>query len=802
MRAGLLLVLLGGARAQLDNACQSAYNKAYMSSLGADGICNKQGGSLWPSEKSCKPQCQDLINKVREACRHETYDQHDFLTNTTETRSFMHKAIRALQGVAPKDCDYSMAYKHCDNKACTMAEVTGGTATSELEKLKCIATDPLSGQSEAVAVWRSCGPKCSAQFEAINTKCGACEDPTFKTFLQGAAAALVHCKIGNGHTCSVLGPVLNNACCAGPDKKAGNGDDTCNFKNGTLPIVCDDSSCMAAVQASGTTCPRNFTTNPKLLGLYEDCGGDISKIFALTPQSTQVALYCDGQHGQGRRRQLSQGADVTQAQEAATAMGSGPVSASSFAFRRVQQSPITPANPECDAAWNAVYSSMIDGVCNVNMNGVRCTRACQTQITTMLRKCHNSSFTVDVNGVNVTTAFSQRAVGILEGLGPLDCAYHLGYAQCDADICQIANMSAALQLSDTDPGQLQCAQFFMGAQYLRWAGCQSTEGGMTQPSTTVKACFDKFAKISEKCAGCTKDGIIHSTLKQMALDTADTHCTQNCSSPQMIADNVQKLCCAGADGIVGTQDDPCSPQTEKSFGDDKEDIDWHVPSTCVADTSCNSYIVNVAKSCPSTFLGKVGRGIFYSCGGDLDALVAQGRPCDQDSFAMGIAKHHSVWGSGIPAHASWGSCANDSNPQPYLKSGQSCELTCDTGWCVAGMQPRCVDGMLTLQTSTEYPMSCRPQPVVSCTLPPNGGCDSLKNCEMASVFGQNVVHCGNCPGGYQDLDGTCVDVNECLTEDGFCDAHTVCTNLDGGYQCSDCPKGQGLSGDSYRQGGA
>jgi cysteine-rich repeat protein len=46
-----------------------------------------------------------------------------------------------------------------------------------------------------------------------------------------------------------------------------------------------------------------------------------------------------------------------------------------------------------------------------------------------------------------------------------------------------------------------------------------------------------------------------------------------------------------------------------------------------------------------------------------------------------------------------------------------------------------------------------------------------------------------CDPGFENVDGTCVDIDECATETDSCDELVECTNLTGGYECSACPDG-------------
>jgi len=75
----------------------------------------------------------------------------------------------------------------------------------------------------------------------------------------------------------------------------------------------------------------------------------------------------------------------------------------------------------------------------------------------------------------------------------------------------------------------------------------------------------------------------------------------------------------------------------------------------------------------------------------------------------------------------------------------------------------------------------------------NGGC-------AASCINQpGHFYCSSCPKGFQEQDpndphSNCVDINECLVSNGFCDSATTCTNTVGSYSCSDCPGGSTANG--------
>ena len=50
--------------------------------------------------------------------------------------------------------------------------------------------------------------------------------------------------------------------------------------------------------------------------------------------------------------------------------------------------------------------------------------------------------------------------------------------------------------------------------------------------------------------------------------------------------------------------------------------------------------------------------------------------------------------------------------------------------------------------------------------------------------------CGPCPQGFtgDGLNG-CVDIDECLSNDGGCDPLTTCTDTPGSRSCGECPEG-------------
>jgi hypothetical protein len=68
----------------------------------------------------------------------------------------------------------------------------------------------------------------------------------------------------------------------------------------------------------------------------------------------------------------------------------------------------------------------------------------------------------------------------------------------------------------------------------------------------------------------------------------------------------------------------------------------------------------------------------------------------------------------------------------------------------------------------------------------NGGCDMLVTC----VNTPGSFSCGDCPNGYEKKTGSqaCVDINECVVSND-CGAHVTCTNKPGTRECGECEKG-------------
>ncbi len=70
-------------------------------------------------------------------------------------------------------------------------------------------------------------------------------------------------------------------------------------------------------------------------------------------------------------------------------------------------------------------------------------------------------------------------------------------------------------------------------------------------------------------------------------------------------------------------------------------------------------------------------------------------------------------------------------------------------------------------------------------------CDALTQCTNTP----GAFSCSACPSGYTGTGETgCIDVDECLTNNGGCDALTLCTDTDGGRMCGACFTGYSGTG--------
>ena len=427
------------------------------------------------------------------------------------------------------------------------------------------------------------------------------------------------------------------------------------------------------------------------------------------------------------------------------------------------------AQPECDRGPRVVLPKCADG--NVSQGGMVCAGAFEESGNTYLP--HRNATCQRENGRNVGKG--KGFTGSNES-----CRY-------TGDVFSPGHCSEPCDGCDEDPECREGEDDSCKEACERPPGADGSWGSEGARVWVPKNCSNPHHKSSrDKCE------LTHNTFKP----EVDPKCQNTLGQTWSVPD--EKSC-------TSRELHPkCEPASEF------DSVEWYNPNTCQQDGVCKAFVDTLAKSgdrCTTTFLDNTqARRVYADCGGDLVELAAHGKPCKQHAFekafpgATGTPGHLSPPASSDPhKQASWGSCMNESSGRLHLASGDQCEMTCKTGYCVEGNQPYCLDGKI----KSNPPMSCEVQPISTCSFPPNGGCDPHTTCDDSKpgLFMLKVVTCGRCPPGYYGTGRTsCEDINECmLRHNGGCDEHTVCTNLDGGYKCSDCPAG--FSGDSFRVGG-
>jgi hypothetical protein len=156
----IMLLLLAGpgpVDAQEGDAnanCNIKYAGAYMSMLSGD--CKHDADASVPPG-SCSDRCQGKIDAMKTACQGLRSIEDDDRTGLSANRSFLVRAVHTLEHSGPADCDYSAFYRRCDEH-CSLAYITGGEGTSDLERHHCLDVDPMSSQSSPEAVFHKCVP--------------------------------------------------------------------------------------------------------------------------------------------------------------------------------------------------------------------------------------------------------------------------------------------------------------------------------------------------------------------------------------------------------------------------------------------------------------------------------------------------------------------------------------------------------------------------------------------------------------------------------------------------------------------
>lgn len=124
----------------------------------------------------------------------------------------------------------------------------------------------------------------------------------------------------------------------------------------------------------------------------------------------------------------------------------------------------------------------------------------------------------------------------------------------------------------------------------------------------------------------------------------------------------------------------------------------------------------------------------------------------------------------VRSFANVGTCAP-------VDGGTRCDHLPMTKVCPSGQQ--CFDGVCSVQTPTCSSSNCQ------------GCCDGMVCLQMSGQTpqkcGGNGTACRACSAGTTCQGTACVDVNECLTNNGGCHADASCTNTVGGRRCACTP---------------
>ena len=144
-----------------------------------------------------------------------------------------------------------------------------------------------------------------------------------------------------------------------------------------------------------------------------------------------------------------------------------------------------PDDPECATAYSDVFTATLFGDCAANASDPStrsCTGACQDKITNMLRKCKTETTSEKLeDGITVTHSFSQKAANALQTMGGMDCAYHLGFQDCQFETCRIGEIGTRMQTAG-------CTSLFLFQDYKDWYGCKK-ENGQPQDKKVQDACW-------------------------------------------------------------------------------------------------------------------------------------------------------------------------------------------------------------------------------------------------------------------------------------------------------------------------
>ena len=195
---------------------------------------------------------------------------------------------------------------------------------------------------------------------------------------------------------------------------------------------------------------------------------------------------------------------------------------------------------------------------------------------------------------------------------------------------------------------------------------------------------------------------------------------------------------------------------------------------------------------------------------------------DPWSWSQGTATQTNCPSSQSGARCEWTSCATDGisqcqNGGVCTFSGCTCAMGytgdyCDVSPCQANSmlcQPggqcqvsttgapyytcSCLGGYTTSSDGLScLPPCSAPGASTFCTpfAPPATQYGVCVNPGQGSCPSDSLFYCCQCGQGFELAAGpTCVDVDECLTQNGGCDLRTTCTNTPGSRVCSACPAG-------------
>ena len=453
----------------------------------------------------------------------------------------------------------------------------------------------------------------------------------------------------------------------------------------------------------------------------------------------------------------------------------------------------------CAAAYTAAYISTLNGACApysqmAPYSEMACSTACQAQLDDSATKCRGLTYTETdpITGLRAERSFLQKSQQALQIRGPVDCAYmyegiggreHWDRSHHCARECTLERILASTEgCLSVDP---------ISGQSAPLAAFQSCEG----------ACRGKFESLVSRCGRCS-DFQSSTDARDFMADAGRKFATCTMGTPAWVPGglrcgamaDVLESACPGGTMLLPMRSRVCSSAVQsagitcpRQTTNDQKVLGLYLDSG--GDLLQLLAAATVETVTPIYCSDTSGRGIAFPDGYDGDTgrrLLVE----DTDTH-WPASRQATCAVPVVPAHAALGSC-----DAAGLVYGETCEMTCDTGYCVVGSQPVCGFRLYTT-------MSCELQSVQTCTFPPNGGCDPHTTCtDSTNIFGVMLVQCSACPSGYYGSGRSgCYDINQCtVILNGGCDRRTTCTNLDGGYDCSPCSEveinGVRLVGDS------